>query len=167
MPMRARSFAAWLVAAVALVIGGYRALHDKAPDSRIDAPVEERVSPTAETPRAERAPAAPAPGAERRKRDTGGSRYDLGVIRNASERAAVQEMLALIERSGPFRYRQDGVVFENRESRLPRQERGYYHEYTVATPGAKTRGARRIVRGEAGEAYYTNDHYRSFVRLDH
>jgi ribonuclease T1 len=48
---------------------------------------------------------------------------------------------------------------------LPRRERGYYREYTVKTPGAKDRGARRIVAGRAGEFYYTHDHYRTFRRI--
>jgi hypothetical protein len=42
----------------------------------------------------------------------------------------------------------------------------YYREYTVNTPGAKDRGARRIVRGKGGETYYTDDHYRNFIQID-
>ncbi len=75
--------------------------------------------------------------------------------------------LALIEHGGPFPYRQDGAVFQNRERLLPRQPRGYYREYTVATPGARDRGARRIVGGgdPPVEYYYSADHYRSFRRF--
>ncbi|MFN0091032.1 MAG: ribonuclease domain-containing protein [Acidimicrobiales bacterium] len=73
--------------------------------------------------------------------------------------------LALIEASGPFPYERDGIVFNNREAILPKRVRGYYHEYTVPTPGERDRGARRIVTGEAGERYYTADHYESFVRV--
>jgi ribonuclease T1 len=73
--------------------------------------------------------------------------------------------LALIERGGPFPYARDGVVFGNYEHRLPYRPRGYYHEYTVKTPGARTRGARRIIAGAHGEYYYTDDHYRSFKRI--
>ena len=73
--------------------------------------------------------------------------------------------LALIERGGPFPYRRDGAVFRNRERRLPAREQGYYREYTVPTPGAKDRGARRIVAGRGSEYYYTDDHYRSFKRV--
>jgi ribonuclease T1 len=84
-----------------------------------------------------------------------------------------QETLALIQAGGPFRYRKDGSVFGNREKRLPQQARGYYREYTVPTPGAKDRGARRIVAGSgergdvrtSGEYYYTDDHYTSFRRI--
>lgn len=73
--------------------------------------------------------------------------------------------LALIERGGPFPYRRDGAVFRNRERRLPPREQGYYREYTVPTPGAKDRGARRIVAGRGSEYYYTDDHYESFRRI--
>jgi ribonuclease T1 len=73
-----------------------------------------------------------------------------------------RETLILIEQGGPFPYRQDGQVFQNREGILPTKPRGYYHEYTVKTPGEDDRGARRIVTGEDGELYYTDDHYSSF-----
>lgn len=73
--------------------------------------------------------------------------------------------LQLIERGGPFPYRRDGVVFGNYEKHLPLKPRGYYREYTVPTPGASNRGARRIVAGAAAERYYTDDHYRSFRRI--
>lgn len=73
--------------------------------------------------------------------------------------------LALIQKGGPFPNARDGVVFNNREGQLPKRSRGYYHEYTVPTPGARDRGARRIVRGGRGEIYYTDDHYRSFRRV--
>lgn len=70
--------------------------------------------------------------------------------------------MQLIERGGPFPYRQDGQVFQNREGILPKQKQGYYHEYTVETPGSEDRGARRIISGANGEFYYTDDHYSSF-----
>ena len=73
--------------------------------------------------------------------------------------------LELIKAGGPFPYPQDGRVFLNREKLLPLKQRGYYREYTVRTPGARDRGARRIVAGSAGEYYYTADHYRSFRRI--
>ena len=76
----------------------------------------------------------------------------------------------LIRNGGPFPFAKDGSVFANRERQLPRQARGYYREYTVKTPGSRTRGARRIVCGglaaTAPEAcYYTADHYTSFKRI--
>lgn len=72
--------------------------------------------------------------------------------------------LALIRDGGPFPYRKDGTVFQNRERLLPLKPRGYYREYTVPTPGARDRGARRIVTGGNPPEvyYYTEDHYRSF-----
>jgi guanyl-specific ribonuclease Sa len=72
--------------------------------------------------------------------------------------------LELIEQGGPFPYDRDGTTFQNRERRLPDKPRGYYREYTVATPGSSDRGARRIVAGgQPPEVYYyTQDHYQSF-----
>ncbi|QES51081.1 guanine-specific ribonuclease N1 and T1 [Streptomyces venezuelae] len=73
-----------------------------------------------------------------------------------------RDTLVLIDRGGPYPYRQDGTVFGNFEKLLPRQKRGYYHEFTVKTPGERDRGARRLVTGQGGEFYYTDDHYQSF-----
>lgn len=68
----------------------------------------------------------------------------------------------LILAGGPYPYPQDGGVFQNREGILPACSLGYYHEYTVVTPGSSTRGARRFITGSAGEYFYTSDHYASF-----
>ncbi|MBP5998129.1 MAG: ribonuclease [Azonexus sp.] len=76
-----------------------------------------------------------------------------------------QQTLVLIKNDGPFPYSRDGIVFGNYEKRLPLRQRGYYREYTVKTPGSRDRGARRIVAGRANEFYYTDDHYRSFRRI--
>jgi len=76
-----------------------------------------------------------------------------------------RETLALVRKGGPYPYAKDGVVFGNREGRLPKQKRGYYREYTVKTPGERTRAARRIVTGTGGELYYTADHYNTFRRI--
>ncbi len=73
-----------------------------------------------------------------------------------------RETYALIKTNGPFAYAKDGSIFGNREKILPKQKRGYYREYTVKTPGARNRGARRIVCGEKRDCYYTADHYASF-----
>ncbi len=73
-----------------------------------------------------------------------------------------RETLALIADGGPYPYRQDGAVFENRERLLPGRPTGHYREFTVVTPGAGDRGARRIVTGADGERYWTDDHYDSF-----
>ncbi len=71
-----------------------------------------------------------------------------------------------IQKGGPFKSNRDGIVFENREKLLPAKSNGYYHEYTVPTPGADDRGARRLITGESQELYYTDDHYASFVVVD-
>jgi ribonuclease T1 len=79
--------------------------------------------------------------------------------------AQARDTIALIRKGGPFPYERDGVVFGNFEKLLPAKERGYYREFTVRTPGAKNRGARRIVAGRGGELYYTDDHYQTFKRI--
>jgi ribonuclease T1 len=76
-----------------------------------------------------------------------------------------QATLALIKAGGPFAYAKDSTAFGNRERRLPPRSRGYYREYTVPTPGARDRGARRIVAGASGDYYYSDDHYNSFRRI--
>jgi ribonuclease T1 len=72
----------------------------------------------------------------------------------------------LIDRGGPYPYRQDDGTFSNRERLLPEEPDGYYREYTVETPGSPDRGARRIVAARDGTLYYTDDHYESFRRID-
>ena len=80
-----------------------------------------------------------------------------------------RELRTQIDKGGPFRYSRDGVVFGNRERILPLMPRGYYHEYTVRTPGAKDRGARRMVCGGPKTTpvvcYYSDDHYQTFRRI--
>lgn len=98
-----------------------------------------------------------------------------GIERSAAPRAAGEialadlppegrETLALIKQGGPFPYAKDGSTFGNRENLLPPQPRGTYREYTVPTPGATSRGARRIVCGDP-DCWYTADHYRSFEKI--
>jgi ribonuclease T1 len=83
--------------------------------------------------------------------------------------AQARETYGLIRAGGPFPYEKDGSVFGNRERTLPRATRGYYREYTVATPGSRDRGARRIVCGGPSRTphacYYTADHYASFRQI--
>ena len=76
-----------------------------------------------------------------------------------------RKTLEAIRKGGPFPYERDGASFGNFEKRLPVKGRGYYQEFTVRTPGASNRGARRIVAGKGGELYYTDDHYQSFRRI--
>jgi len=97
------------------------------------------------------------------------AREPAAEIHAAQLPTEARETLALIRRGGPFPYGQDGTEFGNRERLLPPKERGHYREYTVKTPGARDRGARRIIAGgeprASGEFYYTDDHYRSFSRI--
>jgi len=78
-----------------------------------------------------------------------------------------RETLRLIAQGGPFQHKRDGIAFNNFEKLLPPQPRGHYREYTVATPGVRHRGARRIVCSGArqSDCYYTADHYRSFRKI--
>lgn len=93
------------------------------------------------------------------------STAQAGTIGLAELPAEARDTLRDIKRGGPYAYDRDGVVFGNFERILPRQPRGYYHEYTVKTPGVRSRGARRIISGKDGEYYYTADHYRTFKRI--
>ena len=93
-----------------------------------------------------------------------------GTIAVAQLPAQAQDMMKLIYAGGPFKFDKDGVVFGNRERILPAKARGFYREYTVKTPGERSRGARRIVCGglqvTAPDAcYYTDDHYASFRKI--
>lgn len=81
-----------------------------------------------------------------------------------------QQTQRLVRAGGPFPYAKDGATFGNRERQLPRRARGFYREYTVPTPGANNRGARRIVCGgvsvrQPEVCYYTDDHYASFRQI--
>ncbi|GAB1232325.1 ribonuclease [Ferrigenium sp. UT4] len=89
----------------------------------------------------------------------------LSAIALAELPREARATLQRIKQGGPFPYPRDGVVFGNYEHRLPLHPRGYYHEYTVPTPGVRHRGARRIVCGVVPECYYSDDHYRSFKRI--
>jgi len=110
----------------------------------------------------QRARASDAPGTAQLTREPTAS-IDLPAFLPPVARTTIER----ITRDGPFEHLQDGVVFGNYERLLPAQPRGYYHEYTVETPGAQTRGARRIITGGTPSVvfYYTDDHYRSFRRF--
>ena len=92
-----------------------------------------------------------------------------GTIAVAQLPGEAVNTLNLIAAGGPYPYEKDGIVFGNRERLLPAHRRGYYHEYTVATPRAHNRGARRIVCGgprqRTDNCYYSDDHYTSFNRI--
>ena len=93
----------------------------------------------------------------------------IGQISSAELPRDAALTLELIARDGPFPYDRDGVAFGNRERALPDRPRGYYREYTVRTPGMRSRGARRIVCGgpprSTSDCYYSDDHYRTFKRI--
>jgi ribonuclease T1 len=89
----------------------------------------------------------------------------IGTISASQLPPEARDTLRLIVAGGPFRYVKDGAVFGNREHRLPRKPQGYYKEYTVPTPGSHDRGPRRIISGQSGDRYYTEDHYRRFKRI--
>lgn len=98
------------------------------------------------------------------------ARAALPVVSAAQLPAEARATDELIRSGGPFPYAKDGSTFGNRERLLPAQRRGYYREYTVRTPGANNRGARRIVCGGSrptapDACFYTDDHYASFRRI--
>ena len=94
------------------------------------------------------------------------ARQSMQEVALAALPAEARQAVALIKRGGPYTYQRDGVVFGNYENLLPPRQRGYYREFTVPTPGAANRGARRIIAGGGTvEFYYTADHYRSFQRV--
>ena len=72
------------------------------------------------------------------------------------------DTLRLIAKGGPYPFSKDGVTFSNREGLLPKHKDGWYHEFTVITPGSNDRGARRVIAGDDGGRFYTDDHYASF-----
>ena len=94
---------------------------------------------------------------------------EIGEVMVGTLPPEARQTLTLIKQGGPYPYAKDGVVFGNYEKVLPRQKRGYYHEFTVKTPNARNRGARRIISGgdpqTSGEYYYTKDHYQTFQRI--
>lgn len=94
--------------------------------------------------------------------DTSG--YTVVELSNLPSQAT--DTVKLIQAGGPYPYPEDGEVFDNREGVLPNCSTGYYHEYTVTTPGSSNRGTRRIVTGSGGEYFYTGDHYSTFQLID-
>jgi ribonuclease T1 len=97
------------------------------------------------------------------------ARGPVGEIAVAELPQEARATLALIKKGGPYPHKQDDSVFGNRERLLPQAERGTYREYTVKTPGARDRGARRIIAATLANKgsvfYYTDDHYNSFRKI--
>lgn len=115
----------------------------------------------------------PTPGPTRTPESTpveGGGGFDddgIAYVDLADLPPEAAETVELIDAGGPFPYPgKDGSTFGNFEGILPDRERGYYAEYTVETPGLDHRGARRIIAGDGGELYWTEDHYESFERIE-
>jgi ribonuclease T1 len=94
-----------------------------------------------------------------------GEQNVLPVVAIADLPAEARKTLLAIKQGGPFAFKRDGAVFNNFEKVLPKRQHGYYHEYTVVTPGMNNRGVRRIISGETGEYYFTADHYQTFKRI--
>jgi ribonuclease T1 len=117
------------------------------------APATRTAAPASRTPSATRSAITPTPDGK------------LPTIPFAQLPAQARETIELIDQGGPFPFDRDGITFGNRARLLPIQPEGYYREYTVITPGSSDRGARRIVAGQRGELYYTDDHYESFKRV--
>lgn len=161
-PRRAGSLlSAAVVIAVALVVAWWQAR-----DAAQAPAAPPRAAPTdAPRPAPPSTPPAapPAPAPPRAPPPPAPARLDLSAIADPDERAAIVAVVEAIDRGGPFAYRKDGAVFENREKRLPVEPRGYWREYTVPTPDDDDRGARRLVAGQRHELRYTRDHYRTFV----
>jgi len=88
------------------------------------------------------------------------------VVDTAVGPVAVSATLARIKAGERLPFQHDGIVFQNREGRLPRRSEGYYHEYVLPTPGEHGPGARRIIQGQNGESYLTVDHYGTFLLLE-
>jgi ribonuclease T1 len=109
------------------------------------------------------------PGASARDYATEANAQVQGTVALAQLPREAVSTLNLIAAGGPYPYEKDGIVFGNRERLLPAHRRGYYHEYTVPTPHARNRGARRIVCGgplqRTDNCYYSDDHYTSFNRI--
>lgn len=107
--------------------------------------------------------------AQARSTPSGSAATDIGTIAVGQLPREAVNTLNLIAAGGPYPYEKDGVVFGNYERMLPSHRRGYYHEYTVPTPRAHNRGAKRIVCGgplrQTGNCYYSDDHYASFKRI--
>ena len=156
--MRNRSLLPLLLAALVVLalvaFGGSGVLGQLTESTTPDATSSATAAPGAASPSGPGMPA-PAPAVN--------NPSGLPAIPESELPAEARRILELIRAGGPYQYSQDDQVFGNFERILPRRDRGYYREYTVPTPGESDRGARRIVAGDNGEKYYTDDHYESFT----
>jgi guanyl-specific ribonuclease Sa len=75
-------------------------------------------------------------------------------------------LLTLQDRQGePLPGYVGGLTFHNRERHLPK---GRYREYDVnpKLPGRPRDAERIVIEQKTGKAYYTGDHYRTFIPLN-
>lgn len=160
----------WGIAALLLIVGGLvldRTVLDESNDDigaeqdSGDDDVRDRGSDTTSNDEVE-----PVPDESEQPGDDYVAFSDLPAITLDELPSQAVEVLQLIEDGGPYEYRQDDSVFQNREGILPDRESGHYREYTVETPGSPDRGALRIVAGADGERYWTDDHYDSFYEIE-
>lgn len=148
-----------LIAALSLVVLGSGLLAGcRTPGSPTATPTGSTSTSASVTPRAQ--------GTAGERRSSTDPETGLVWIDESALPVEAQKTLTLIDAGGPFPYSRDGVVFRNDEGILPDQPRGYYHEYTVKTPGESDRGPRRIVTGGVdAEFFWTDDHYDTFSRI--
>ena len=160
--MRKPSMIVWLLLAAVLLFGWRRHHMDPTPPAPAATPASAAAAPATPLPAAESA-AIPAPSARTERVDRPSS-----TALPAFLPPEAREVIAHIQSGGPFPYPQDDSIFGNYEGHLPRQPRGWYHEYTVPTPGLSHRGTRRIITGGTPPQawYYSEDHYDSFRRFD-
>ncbi len=59
----------------------------------------------------------------------------------------------------------DGTTYRNDDGSLPMEDGVTYTEYNVATPETKGAGPMRLIVGSDGTAWFTSDHYNSFVQV--
>jgi ribonuclease T1 len=153
----------WLLVALAGLLGALL-IGCAAPAGTVAAPPTPTGGTQANGAQANGAQAAGCPAPARDAPGAGTSRLPVRSLCALPGEAAT--VWHTIETGGKPAYPRDGIVFNNNERVLPQQKRGYYHEYTVPTPGERDRGARRLVTGQSRELYYTADHYASFVVVD-
>ena len=96
---------------------------------------------------------------------------DIKTGQTFSGTVDLKPTLDRIASGGTYAHRNDGSVFKNLpdkitgKSGLPTQPAGYYNEYVHPTPNISGPGPQRIIVGGNGEAYYTNDHYKTFIKI--
>ena len=132
---------------------------DRAPANSAAPPASRRSKPTPQA-----APRAPPPTADPLVIDGLSLRDSSGrtIYRGQIDLAPTIERIAAGRR---LRFPNDGTTFQNRENRLPRRPPGYYREWVVPTPKEPGPGPQRLITGDAGEVWYTSDHYRTFRRI--